>query len=326
MSITNDAQPVAAPPNQAVGRVIRSTGSWYDVQTTDGVVPSKVRGKFRLAEQTETNPVVVGDRVTIRLGDDGTGFITDIHERRNKLSRRAAGRRVGMEHVLVANVDAAWTIQSVRMPKLNPGFIDRFLVMAELYELDAGIVFNKLDLMRAKDEPHIAFWQALYEDLGYPVLGTSATNGDGVETFREALAGQTNVVAGPSGVGKSSLLNAVEPNLNLRTGAVSTRTRKGKHTTTHAQLFALGDDGFIVDTPGIREYGIVELEPAHLGHYFVEFRDFLHDCHFPNCTHDHEPGCAVKAAMLEDLITAERYTSYLNILDSLRLGNADVGR
>ena len=317
------------PPEETFldGVVIRSTGSWYDVQTDERVVPSKMRGKFRLEEQDETNPVAVGDRVTIRINPDETGLITEIHARKNKLSRRAAGRRVGLEQVLVANIDAVWIIQSIRLPRPNAGFIDRVLVTAEAYDIEAGLVLNKMDLVRKKDRAYLDFLQRLYEDLGYRVLLTSARTGEaGVEAFGEALAGRTSVVTGPSGVGKSTLLNAVAPGLDLRTGEVSQKTRKGRHTTTHAALFPLPGGGFVVDTPGIREFGVLDLEPWELSHHFPEFRPFLEQCRFPTCTHDHEPGCAVKEAYLDDAITEERYYSYLNILHSIHLGEKDVGR
>lgn len=316
------------------GTVVRSTGSWHDVHVGDRVVPSTIRGKFRLDDTNLTNPVVVGDRVTIRLNDDDTGVITEIHERHNELARRAAGRRVGRAHVIAANVDQAWCIQSVRLPRVNPGFIDRFLVMTESHHIPAGIVFNKMDLLRPKDEElreDLEIMTELYLDLGYQVLHTSAETGDGVVAFREALLGHTSVISGPSGVGKSTLLNAVEPGLDLRTGDISQKTRKGRHTTTYAAFYPLtgGDgavDGYVVDTPGIREFGIIDMEPAELGGYFVEFRPYLNDCHFPNCTHDHEPGCAVKDALDEGYIDPQRYLSYINILDSLKLGEKDVGR
>ncbi len=316
-----------APP--AEGTVMRSTGSWYTVRL-DGEaepLPARVRGKFRLQHEEidETNPIAVGDRVRVRREDDGTGLITEILPRRNQLSRRAAGRRVGREHVIAANVDAAWCVQATFQPKLNPGFVDRFLVMAEAYHLDAGLVINKADLLegKARAQEAIGFWRGLYEGLGYPVLLTSAETGEGVEAFREALRGKTSVVAGPSGVGKSSLLNAVAPDLDLRTGAISAKTQKGRHTTTFATLYPLGD-GFVVDTPGIREYGIWDMEPPELGGYFVEMRPYIGHCRFPDCTHDHEPGCAVTAAVDEGAISLERYGSYLNILASLR--EEDTGR
>jgi len=314
-----------------VGTVIRSTGSWYFVLPDgDGdIIQARVRGKFRLQQQEihETNPLAVGDRVSMRMGDDGSGLITDIHPRRNQLSRRAAGRRVGKEHVIAANVDAAWCVQATFGPKFNAGFVDRFLVMAEAYHLDAGLVINKIDLLenepRAKDT--VAFWKHLYEKLDYPVLMTCAISGQGVDSFGEAIRGKTNVVTGPSGVGKTSLLNFIEPGLDLRTGEVSGKTHKGKHTTTFATLHRVAE-GLVVDTPGIREFGIWDMAPEELGGYFVELRTFIGHCRFPDCTHDHEPGCAITDAVDEGLITTERYGSYLNILTSLREGVKDVGR
>ena len=307
------------------GIVIRSTGSWYDVQIGDEVVQAKARGKFRLEDSDATNPVAVGDRVTVRLGDDA-GLITHIHDRKNKLSRRAAGRRVGQEQVIAANIDAAWFVQSIRLPNINPGLIDRFLVVAEVHEIHAALVFNKLDLIEDRFRDIVEFYIGLYSGLGYPVILTSALHGEGVVAFGQALQGKINVVAGPSGVGKSALLNAVQPDLGLPTGEVSEKTRKGRHTTTFATLYSVNPSTFVVDTPGIREFGIVDLEPEQLSHYFVEFREYLHDCHFPNCTHDHEPDCAVRDAVDAGRITADRYQSYLRILDSLRLGEKDVGR
>ena len=307
------------------GTVIRSTGSWYDVQIGDEVVQAKARGRFRLDDSDLTNPVAVGDRVTVRMGDDA-GLITEIHERKNKLSRRAAGRRVGQQQVIAANIDAAWFVQSIRLPNINPGLIDRFLVVAEVHEIPAAIVFNKLDLIEDQFRDVIDFYVGLYAGLGYPVLLTSALTGEGVSAFRQALQGKVNVVAGPSGVGKSALLNAIAPDLDLRTGEVSEKTRKGRHTTTHAALFSIGESTYAVDTPGIREFGIIDLEPAQLSHYFVEFREFIPDCRYPNCTHDHEPDCAVWEAVEAGHITSDRYQSYTSILESLRRGEKDVGR
>jgi len=323
-----DELPDISPDEDASleGIVVRSTGSWYDVQVDDRVVPSKVRGKFRLEGQRGTNPVAVGDRVTIRTNPDDTGLITAIHERKNHLVRRAAGRRVGKEQVIAANIDFVWIVQSVRLPKPNPGFIDRVLVMAEAHEIPAGLIFNKMDLLRPKHEERLTTLTGLYAGLGYDVLTTSAVTGAGVQALRERLTGHTSVVTGPSGVGKSTLLNAVEPGLGLRTGAVSAKTRKGRHTTTHAALYPVRGGGFVVDTPGIREFGVLDMEPWELSHFFPEMRPFLGDCRFPTCTHDHEPGCAVKEAVEAGTITKRRYRSYLNILDSINLGEHDVGR
>ena len=319
-----------APPS-VVGTVIRSTGSWYSVLPDSGeeIIQARARGKFRLLQKeiAETNPLAVGDRVSLRMEGDGSGLITEIHPRRNQLSRRAAGRTVGKEHVIAANVDAAWCVQSAFSPKFNAGFVDRFLVMAEAYHLDAGLVINKIDLL--EDEPRaqdvIAFWKELYQNIGYPVLMTCAISGKGVDGLGDVLRGKTSVVAGPSGVGKTSLLNTLEPDLDLKTGVVSEKTQKGKHTTTFATLHQVAG-GLVVDTPGIREFGIWDMAPEELGGYFVEFLPLIGHCRFPDCTHDHEPDCAVSKAMDEGAITPERYGSYLNILASLQEGKKDVGR
>ena len=319
---------IASPPKPSHqdGIVIRSTGSWYDVRVDDRVVPSKIRGKFRLKEKVVTNPVAVGDRVTIRLNQDDTGLITDISPRRNKLSRRAAGRKIGHEHIIVANVDAAYVMQSVRMPKPNPGFIDRFLVMAAYHDLEAGIIINKTDLMKPKDRADIEDLADMYRSIGYDVFFTSAKSSAGLDKLSKDLSDKVSVVAGPSGVGKSTLLNALAPELNLTTNEVSEKTRKGRHTTTNATLYPITDNTFIADTPGIREYGLVDIAPDELAFYFFEFEPFIHDCHFPNCTHDHEPQCAVRDAVDNGTIHPQRYKSYLNMLDSLHLGIKDVGR
>ncbi len=301
------------------GIVIRSTGSWYDVRVGDRTISSRVRGKFRLTRQDVTNPVAVGDRVTLRYNEgDDTGFITKIHERDNKLSRRAAGHRQGQEHVMVANVDRVWIVQSVQLPPLNPAFVDRLLVAAAVYELPACIVLNKMDLLTDEEYPSVMDFHLRYADLGYPVLPTSAVAGSGLDRFESALQDQVNVVTGPSGTGKSSLLNAIEPGLDVETGEVSKSTNKGTHTTTHAELHPLSVGGYVVDTPGIREFGIRDVHPKDLGHYMPDLAPYVNECQFPDCTHDHEPGCAVKAAVERGEVHTDRYDSYLRILDSLQ--------
>lgn len=315
------------------GRVLRSTGSWYEVQVSDApeevptVVPSRIRGKFRLSETDVTNPVAVGDRVTIDYNpDDETGMIVDIHERQNRLSRRAAGRRVEQEHVMVANIDRAWAVQAVQQPPLNPAFVDRFLVMAEMHQIPAGLVINKIDLADAEQQAQVEDVAARYRAIDYPVYCTSATEDDGVAAWHDALRDQVNVVAGPSGAGKSSLINAIAPDLELQTKTISEQTKKGRHTTTFATLHPLPDGGHIVDTPGVREFGILDLHPADLCHFFVEFVPYIDGCKFDDCTHDHEPGCAVKGAVDEGAIHPARYESYLSILYSLQDGMEGVGR
>lgn len=309
------------------GIVVRSTGSWHDVRVDREVIPSRVRGKSRLQDQRRTNPVAVGDRVRVRLLDDGTGQIVDIYPRRNRLSRRAAGRRSGLEHVIAANVDHVWVVQSVELPKPNPGFIDRLLVMSAAGGIRAGLIINKID--RASDSETMDAVERLasvYQELEYPVLLTSAETGAGVEALRQRLDGKCSVICGPSGVGKSSLLNELDAELDIRTAEVSQKTRKGRHTTAVAAMYDLGPATTVIDTPGVREIGLWDIAPEELGSYLPEIRELQDSCYFPDCTHDHEPDCAVRLAVEGGTISAVRYRSYLNMLDSLRAGRSDVGR
>lgn len=327
------------------GLVIRSTGSWYEVHTEQGVVSCTLPGRFRKQAAVATNPVVIGDVVTVDSGEeDGTGQIVEIAPRQNKLSRRAAGRRVGVEHVIMANIDTAWIVQSVQKPKFNGGLVDRFLVMASVYDIPAGIIINKSDLIDERSADAMAFWSGLYEGLGYPVVFTSATTHDGTGVLKSELAAGMHVLVGASGVGKSSLVNVLIPGAGQRTSHVSERTRKGRHTTTFAELIRIPGGGWLADTPGLREFGLVGLSPQELGHHFPEIARTLPECRFPNCTHDHEPGCRVKELVQEFLvgsggaepssggpdaelvISAERYESYLSMLAAIRLGDADTGR
>lgn len=325
---TADTPTTDAAGDYSEGVVIRSTGSWYEVQVRDDVIASTIRGKFRLEMEDAalTNPVAVGDRVTIQHLKDGTGVIEEVHPRETMLCRRAAGRRVGMAQIIAANIDFVWIVQSVRLPTPTLGFIDRVLVMCERYELDAGIILNKMDLLRPEDEAQVEDLAAIYGAMGYELMFTSADQKRGLDALAEHLSDRVSVVTGPSGVGKTTLLNALEPGLDLRTGEVSEKNQKGRHTTTYAARYALSSGGAIVDTPGIREFGVVEMEAWELAHYFREFQPYIHDCRFPNCTHDHEPSCAVRDAADAGRIPEARYISYLKILDSIKLGDADVGR
>jgi ribosome biogenesis GTPase len=306
-------------PDAVQGVVTRSTGSWYHVQVGDETVRSRIRGKFRLTHQDVTNPVAVGDRVSLRINDeDGTGLILAIHDRTNKLSRRAAGHRTGEEHIMVANVDRAWIAQSVRMPSLNAAFVDRLLVAAAVNEIPAGIIINKMDLLTHDRRAEVMDFHLRYADLGYPVLPMSAADEEGIEPLKAELRDQVSVITGPSGTGKSSVLNAIEPGLDVETGEVSESTSKGTHTTTHAELHPLSFGGYLVDTPGIREFGVRQVHPKDLAHFFPEMRPYVNECKFHDCTHDHEPGCAIQDAVDRGEVHPERYDSYLRILESLQ--------
>jgi len=308
------------------GIVLRSTGSRYEVLSPEGTYSCTIRGKFRLADEDATNPIVIGDQVVFQLNDDQTGIIEERSPRANKLSRRAAGRRQGKEHIIVANVDKAWIVQSIRNPRINPGFIDRVLVMAEVLHVPVGIVFNKADLMDEAAEEVVMYFAELYQSIGYDVVFTSTKVDGGTSDLSPYLAQGIHVFIGPSGVGKSSLLNLLIPNTVLKTGAISESTQKGKHTTTYAELIQVPEGGFVGDTPGLREFGLYEVDPDELSHYFMEYRPYMGMCRFPNCTHDHEPDCHIKALVESGDLSIERFESYQNMLAAARLGKLDVGR
>ena len=305
---------------------MQSTGKRVDVQTDSGVVSARIRGRFRLDHKDVTQPVAVGDEVSVRVDADGIGLITAIHERRNWLSRKAAGRQSNKVQVMVANISHVWIVQSATLPRPSPGLIDRILVTAAAQQIPASIIFNKMDLSHGSILDSVNTLRSRYTRLGYKVLLTSALVEEGIEDFRAALTEGTSVVTGPSGVGKSTLLNCVDPLLNLRAGEVSLKTRRGRHTTAFATLFPLSTGGFVVDTPGIREFGVLDLEPWELAHHFPEFKQYIHQCHYAACTHTHEPACMVKAAVERDADTRARYQSYLNILESITPGAAPLGR
>lgn len=317
------------------GLVVRTTGSWYNVLVGGGgVVECRLRGNFRLRGNKQTNPIAVGDRVIFQLLADGTGMITGVEERRNCIVRRAT-KLSKQTHVIAANIDLLCLVATLGLPRTSTGFIDRMLVTAEAYHIPAVIVFNKCDLY---DEE---LWRihneikSIYTAVGYPVYEVSALRGDGIAGVRALIAGKTCLFSGHSGVGKSALLNAIDPTLHLRTGEVSEWSLKGKHTTTFAEIHPISLDGqetagdmpypasrsahtaFLIDTPGIKEFGIVDFTPEELSHFFPEMRARLHDCHFANCTHRHEPGCAIKQAVNDGEINAERYQNYLNIIESI---------
>lgn len=299
------------------GRVIQSTGSWYKVDTGSEIVESRLPGRFRLEGKQVTNPIAVGDWVDISLNKDGTGTIQEIHERENYLTRQATHGRRG-EHILVSNLDLAFVVQSIRKPKLKEGFIDRFLVTCEAYEVSGAIIINKMDLAKQSDQEYAEDLKYLYEGLGYTVLTTSIEDSKSLDELKSRLTDKTSVFIGPSGVGKTSLLNTIDPSYSEKVGEISDYSNKGKHTTTFAKLIELSGGGYLADTPGIREFGLFNIEPWELSLYFPEMLEPRQDCKFNTCTHLHEPGCGVIAAFERGEIDPGRYNSYINMLESLK--------
>jgi ribosome biogenesis GTPase len=298
-----------------VGKVLSAHGSFFIVKLPDGsVARCKLRGKMRLKGRRATSPVVAGDNVRVKVFKDGTGLIEEVEERFNKLYRKLPGRQE-IEHVIVANVDQAIIVTSFNMPYVRWEFVDRLLVASERNEIMPVICINKIDLVEDWDE--VNDFCNVYGGIGYRVIKTSAFTGDGIDNLRSILRDKTSVFVGQSGVGKSSLINVVQPGLNVRTSEVSEKTGRGRHTTTHTELHPLDFGGFIADTPGVREFGLGEIERSELGFYFPEMREFIHGCKFSNCTHTHEPECAVRDAVISGHIDKRRYSSYLSILDSL---------
>lgn len=300
-----------------IGKVIQSTGKWYKVSIDNEIVDCRIPGKFRLKKELVTNPVAVGDNVTVDVADDGTGMITKVHDRRNYVPRKATHSKRG-EQILAANIDRAWVVQSIRDPKIKTGFIDRFLVTCEAYHIPVGIIINKVDLASSSDHRMIQSIEKAYFGIGYPLIKTSINDKNSIQKLKRELSGKTSVFIGHSGVGKSSLINAIDPKLDLTVGEISDSSNKGKHTTTYARLVPIAENGFIVDTPGIREFGLVNIIPAELSLFFPEMEPYRDNCKFNNCTHYHEPQCAVVEAYEEGEIHPERYASYLNILESIR--------
>lgn len=291
------------------------------MKTAEGkMLQARMKGVFKKDEDiTSTNPVAVGDSVEIEMEEnsaDGNAMITDIHPRKNYIVRLSPHGR-HKKHIIAANMDQAVLICTLKQPKTSQGFIDRFLVTAAAYHIPVVLVFNKKDLYKAKEMAHYEYWESLYTDIGYKVMLVSADTKEGVNEFIDCLANKTTLVSGHSGVGKSSLINLVLPGAELRTKAVSDWSGKGLHTTTFAEMFDIPGGGSIIDTPGIRELGIVDIEKSELSHYFLEMQPYLQQCQFNNCLHVNEPGCAVKEAVREGLIDEDRYVSYVTLLESI---------
>lgn len=298
--------------------VIKNTGSWYVARTDDGKeIDCKIKGNFRLKGIRSTNPIAVGDHVKISVNDSGTAFITDILPRKNYIIRRASNLSKE-SHILASNLDQALLIATLSHPTTSLTFIDRFLATAEAYRVPSIIVLNKIDLLTEHED--IELLEAvkyLYESIGYKVVTTSAKKGDGIEGLRGLLEGKTTLISGNSGVGKTTIINDLIPGLDLRTAEISEVHDTGMHTTTFSEMFQLPDDkgGYIIDTPGVRGFGTIEMDEHEASHFFPEIFKIGADCRFNNCTHTHEPHCAVLKALDEGLIAQSRYTSYLSIIE-----------
>ena len=291
--------------------VVRATGSWYDVLHDGETVRCRIRGRLRLKGVRSTNPVVVGDEVACEADEGGDYVIADILPRRNYVIRRASNLSKE-SHIIAANVDQALLMASLRSPETPTEFVDRFLVTCEAYKVPVTILLSKLDL---QDAEAVAEFRAVYEGAGYRVLEVSVREGRGVEEVRELLAGRTTLVSGNSGVGKSTLIQAIDPSLDIRTGEISESHHKGRHTTTFSTMYPLAGGGAVIDTPGIKGFGLIDIDEAELWHYFPEMMRVAPACRFYTCTHTHEPGCAVTEAVKAGEIAWPRYESYLKIRD-----------
>lgn len=295
------------------GLVVKNTGSWYTVKTDDGpVVDSKIKGSFRLKGIRSTNPVAVGDRVEIVRNQEGTAFITRIEDRRNYIVRRSQNLSKQC-HIIAANVDQAFLFVTVVHPETSTTFIDRFLASAEAYSVPVTLLFNKTDLLDGAALRYQQMMVRLYETVGYACRPISAATGDGVEALRPLLAGKVTLFSGNSGVGKSTLINRLIPGAHQRVAGISDAHDTGTHTTTFSEMLET-EGGYVIDTPGIKGFGSFDMEPGEIGSYFKEIFRFSKDCRFANCTHTHEPGCAVRQAVSDHYIAESRYQSYLGML------------
>ena len=299
--------------------MIRSTGSWYAVKSDTGeTLDCRIKGKLRMKGVRTTNPIAVGDRVCFEIQNDETsesgqnGVIYEIETRKNYIIRKASNLSKESQ-IIAANVDQVFLVVTVNYPVTLPGFIDRYLISAEAYRVPAALVFNKLDLYNEKDYEKLEELLQTYESIGYPCYQISAEKNFNIDPLREAMKGKISLLSGHSGVGKSTLLNALQPGLNLKTSEISDAHQQGKHTTTFAEMFEMDGGGYMVDTPGIRGFGVIDMEKTEISHYFLEMFGLLGLCRFFNCTHTHEPGCAVKTAVENGEVPATRYESYLSL-------------
>lgn len=301
------------------GVVVKSTGSWYDVKSAAGeVYKVRLKGIFRLDETKDTNPIAVGDRVSIARESAEDGWVIAEIETRENYIVRSSPKHKGARQILAANLDQALLVVTMSNPRTSTGFIDRFLLTAEAYHIPTIILFNKQDLLQAKGIKKQEAVSEIYKKIGYATVFVSALTGGQLPEVKALLQNKTTLIAGHSGVGKSTLLNAIQPGLHLRTEAISRITGKGMHTTTFAEMHELDFGGSVIDTPGIREFGIMDFKPEEISHYYIEMREALPHCKFNNCMHENEPECGVRAAYREGKISEERYLNYLTIMNDYR--------
>lgn len=302
------------------GTVVKSSGSVYGVRGADGkLIDCRIKGNFRLKGIRSTNPVAVGDHVVYDMREDGTAYIVDILERKNYIVRKSSNLSK-QSHILASNLDLCFLVVTISHPTTATTFIDRFLASAEAYRVPVVIVFNKTDLYNDAEREELEYLTALYESIGYRCLQTSATEEDGIEILKEMMRGNVSLLAGNSGVGKSSLVNAVAPEIAAKVGEISKTHDTGMHTTTYSEMFEFMPGSYIVDTPGVKGFGTYDMEAEEISHYFVEFFELSKDCRYGNCTHTHEPGCAVLEALEKGEIAPSRYQSYLSMLDDKEEG------
>lgn len=300
-------------------RIYKSTGSWYVAKAADGkLYNARIKGIFKIDEITSTNPIAVGDEVEMVIEDvqEESAMIDRIYDRKNYVARVSPHNK-RQHHIIASNLDQSILFATLKEPKTSQGFMDRFLISCESYHIPAIIVFNKADLYKKKEMEKFALLKEIYEAIGYKVVLASVQTGQGVNEVKSLLKDKTTLLSGHSGVGKSTFINAVFPQFNLRTQEVSGWSGKGLHTTTFAEMFDLDGGGQIIDTPGVREFGLVDIPKQELSHFFPEMRVLINDCQFNNCMHINEPGCAVKAAVNAGTVSVDRYASYLTILDTI---------
>lgn len=306
------------------GIIIKSTGSWFSVLQADNTVTEcKLKGNFRMQGMKTTNPCAVGDHVSfMMMANEKIGVITDIKDRYNCIVRKSTNLSK-QKHIIASNIDQALLVVTVASPRTSTGFIDRFLVTAEAYHIPAILLFNKIDLYDNEIIEYHNFIKNIYVNAGYQCIEVSALRGDNIDLLRELLKDKTNLFSGHSGVGKSALINKIAPELNLRTGIISDFHQKGKHTTTFAEMFKLPFGGYIIDTPGIKEFGMVNFTKEEVTYFFPEMKAMANKCQFDNCTHEHEPNCSIKKAVSEDFISKTRYNNYLNIINGREMDIED---